>query len=355
MRVNSPYKLWGAKLSKPWKPSIAAFLNGGKEKELKDALRINWFDFYPEDKMEIFHFLHLAHQYKLFLYFFAIDLQSQITDLPWISFLQILETEQINIPETHFEEMIRNFKKQQLISSKASTKEDVISELKEKRRFRFLQRVTKHKQELIASARIAETEQLMEQHITYMNELKKIAPKEFRLKSLISDQEKRKAEQIIRNRVNRSLSDHHEDSQVLDREELELINKIKQQAGDFLKTKQANPSDIAYLFRTLGDGKAAVDFIYQNEDESKKDWQLLDYLFNGKQYVALLDHCQMLKDKYSEKPDALFSISYAESIAYWELGEKEKAYDLMKQISSMRPNFKSASETLAQWGEDGFE
>ncbi len=342
-------------MSKPWKPSIATFLNGGKEKDLKDALRKDWFDFYPEDKMEIFHFLHLAKQYKLFLYFFAIDLQSQITDLPWISFLQILETENINVPDTHFDEMVRNFKKQQLISNKASTKEQVIKELKTRRRFRFLQRVTKHKQELIASARIAESEQLMEQHMTYMNELKKISPSEFRLKSLISERDKRKAEQIIRSRMTRKSSSAPEDSQILDKEELELINKLKEQASDFLKNKKVNPEDFAYLFRTLGDGKLAVDFIYQNKDEGKKDWQLLDYLFNGKQYVALLDHCQRLKDKYSEKPDALFSISYAESIAYWELGEKERAFDLMKQISSMRPNFKSASETLAQWREDGFE
>ncbi len=342
-------------MSKPWKPSIATFLNGGKEKDLKDALRKDWFDFYPEDKMEIFHFLHLAKQYKLFLYFFAIDLQSQITDLPWISFLQILDTEKINIPDSHFDEMIRNFKKQQLISNKASSKEQVIKELKARRRFRFLQRVTKHKQELIASARIAESEQLMEQHMTYMNELKKISPSEFRLKSLISDRDKRKAEQIIRSRMTRKSSSLHEDSQILDKEEMELINRLKEQASGFLKNKKVNPEDFAYLFRTLGDGKLAVDFIYQNQDEGKKDWQLLDYLFNGKQYVALLDHCQTLKEKYSEKPDALFSISYAESIAYWELGEKERAFDLMKQISSMRPNFKSASETLAQWREDGFE
>jgi hypothetical protein len=155
--------------------------------------------------------------------------------------------------------------------------------------------------------------------------------------------------------MTRKSSSAPEDSQILDKEELELINKLKEQASDFLKNKKVNPEDFAYLFRTLGDGKLAVDFIYQNKDEGKKDWQLLDYLFNGKQYVALLDHCQRLKDKYSEKPDALFSISYAESIAYWELGEKERAFDLMKQISSMRPNFKSASETLAQWREDGFE
>ncbi len=342
-------------MSNTWKLSILNFLNDENEKHLKDTLRKNWFDYYPEEKIEIFHFLFKAKQNKLFLYFFAIDLQSQIIDLPWIPFFTILKDSHIALPDAHFQEIIKSFRKQKIISSKAFTLEQVIKEFLSKKRFRFLQRLTQYKQELIASARIAESERLMDQHMEYMNILKKISPSEFRIKGLITDQEKRKAERILRNRVNRTPESNSESPELNNEEEIALLKQINKQAKKFLKTQQALPSDFAYLFRSFGENKMAVEFIYKNKDFIKKDWQLLDYLFNGKQYVELLDHCQLLKQKYSEKPDALFSISYAESIAYWELGEKERAFDLMKQISSMRPNFKSASETLAQWKEDGFE
>ncbi len=342
-------------MSTVWKQAIKDFLRTKNEKDLRTHLRKEWIDIYPEQKEEIYNFLYLARQHKLFLYLFAVDLQSHILDIPWIQALSILTHSRVSVSSDLFDEMVDNFKKQKFVSRHPTSMTDLITELKVKDRQRFMQKMLRTKQELMASARIAQSERLMEQHVQYMNELKKIFPNEFNVASLITDQEKKKAGQILaKNSKNRRIHKINETPPV-SQDEQALLKVLSKQAEDYLKANKAKPSDLAFLFRSMGENQKAIEFIYQNSDEEKKDWQLLDYLFSGEQYVSLLDHCQILKKKYAQYPDALFSISYAESVAYWELGEKDVALELMKQIASMRPDFKSASEILAQWQEESFE
>ena len=342
-------------MSGVWKLAIKNFLAKNDEKELRVQLRKEWIDLYPEEKDQIYNFLFHARQHKLFIYLFAVDLQSQIVEIPWVQALSILTRNRISISEEFFKEFAYNFKKQKLIAYNPKTMTDMINDLKKKNQQAFMQKVRKMKQELIASARIAKSERLMDQYVAYMNELRQISPNEYKVSHIITDQEKQRAMRTISKLSRRREGTRSEAQRISSDEEQFVLEQISKQADELIKSKKVRPSDFAFLFRTLGDHKKAIDFVYQNTNEELKDWQLLDYLFNGKQYVSLLEHCQKLKKKYAQYPDALFSVSYAESVAYWELGEKDKALDLMGQIAAMRPDFKSASETLAQWKEESFE
>lgn len=342
-------------MSTMWKEAIKNFLNDPDERTLRSQLRTEWVDIYPEEKDQIYRFLFHGRQHKLFIYLFAVDLQSQIIDLPWVLALKILTKHRVTIEDQLFNEIILNLKRQKLIGEDAKSITELISLLNNKARQNFLQRVLKTKQELIASARIAQSEQLIDQHVHYMNELKKISPHEYNVSGLISERDKQRADRIISKSLKRRSLANPQQNLSVSLEEEKIVSQLATQAKDFLLTKNVKATDLAFLFRSFGDHKKAIDFISQNESVEKKDWQLLDYLFAGKQFVSLLDHCQNLKEKYSQYPDALFAISYAESVAYWELGEKERAIDIMKQIASMRPDYKSATETLAQWKEDSFE
>lgn len=342
-------------MSTTWKQSVTLFLNQGDSKKLKSDLRRDWIDIFPEDKMEIYRFLFHAHQDPIFVSLFLTDLQSQAIDLPWLLFVKLLERHQVKIPDEHFAELVKKLRRQQIINEKVKTFPELCQELMDKRNYQFMQNVQRQKQELLASARIAESEQLVDQQVFYLNELKKISPKDFNVSSLIWDRQKQNASRILERR-NRSHSLEESDTSAsFDDEQLALLERLKSQADAMLERDRSLSSDFAYMFRGLGDFKNAVDFVYLNEDIDQKDWQLLDFLFSGKQYLGLLDHCSYLKSKYSGEPDFLFSVSYAEAIAYWQLGEKSKAMDLMEQITSMRPDFKTASETLARWKEDYFE
>ncbi len=338
-----------------WKHTLITFLSDRNEKNLKVGIRQEWFSLYPEEKEEIYKFLYFTNQHKLFLYFFAIDLQSHANDLPWLYFSKLIELVELPFHSKILLEIVQALRQQREIQLDSSDIKNIIKKIKQKDRYDYLQMVSKRKQELLASARIAQSEGLLAQQADYIRELKKISPKEYKENILISSQDKQKANAAIA-KIKRRRQQNKESSKFdFSEEELEIITNIHKQAEHMLKQGKGKANDFAFLFRSLGDLGKAIEFITSGEENDDKDWILLDYLTEGGQHLAVLDLCHRLKEKYSHNPDSLFSIYYSESISYWELGEKEKALNLMSQISSMRPNFKSANEILAQWQEDSFE
>jgi hypothetical protein len=337
-----------------WKDTIQAFLNDLNEKNLKVGLRQDWFSIYPEEKEEVYRFLYFSKQHKLFVYLFAIDIQSQVSDLPWTYFLKIIEIHKLKVNSKLGIEILAALKKQRLIHLEQFDSKALITEIKKRDRQDFIHNLLKRKQELMASARIAESERLFEQQMEYMEELKKIAPKEYNVQTLISSRDKERADFIIEKRARKKRQEEREGA-TISAEEKKILGLIEKQAERLVKDGKAKGSDMAYLLRSMGDFPKAIRFIDSSADDIKKNWRLLEYLLEGRQYLSLLDLCMELKSSFSQDPDAQFTISYAEAIAYWELGEKDAALDLMSQISSMRPNFKSAAEILTRWQEESVE
>lgn len=338
-----------------WKESITEFVSDHNEKKLRAALRKNWSDLYPEDKQKIYHFLYIAKQHKIFMYLFAIDFQSQEFDLPWLETLNIFVAQKVKVSKPILQELASNLYHLGLIGQQTNDLESLLQGLEDQREKLNRERFEARKQELLESAKIAKAEDLLDQHYKYMIELQSMAPNDFNLKTLTTKREQERAEKVISRSLKNRTAPLPNEQVALSSLEWEIAQRIDQQAQAFLAQNKANASDLAYLFRSFGLHQQAIEFTYKNGNEVQRDWQLLEYLFSGKQYLSLLDHCHGLKKKYAEFPDSLFSIAYAEAVAYWELGERNKAVDLMTQISTMRPNFKSATEILAQWKEESFE
>jgi hypothetical protein len=340
-------------LSIEWKRTIRDFLNDHNEKQLRQYLRENWLEIYPEEKEEIYNFLFHAQLIKLFFYLLSIDLQNQNLEIPWDKTLFLLNEHKTTLPKEFFSELVKQFQKHKKMDASPDNLPLLLSALRQRERQIFMEKIQKRKKELLESARIAQSEQLMDQHLHYMNELKKIFPLEYKVSHLVSKQEKKRAERIISKSAQKNIT--RSKPRFSDDEEKKVLDQLTPQAEKLLGNKKIDPADLAYLFRTMDQHRMAIDFVQESHELDKKDWRLLDYLLTGQQYIALLQHCQDLKTKYNNEPDALFAISYSESIAYWELGEKQKAFTLMDQIAAMRPHFKSANEILSQWKEEGFE
>ena len=88
-----------------WKQAIKTFLLDQNEKDLKVVLRKEWIDIYPEEKTEIYNFLYHGNQHKLFIYLFAVDLQSQIMELPWVKALSIVVKNRVPVSDDFVNEL----------------------------------------------------------------------------------------------------------------------------------------------------------------------------------------------------------------------------------------------------------
>ena len=155
---------------------------------------------------------------------------------------------------------------------------------------------------------------------------------------------------IIRIKKKKSTKHNH-----LNEEEKKILEHISQQTDKYFQKDHKLANDFSIMFRNFGEFNKSIDYILENDDGVGRDWQLLDLYLIARQHINLLSHCEMMKSKYSDQPNALFSISYDEALGYWELGERNKAIQLMSQIASMKPDFKSASEILIEWREESID
>ena len=347
-----------------WKNELIEFFKKDNPETLKTNLCRLWPEIHPEDREDIYRFLFVSGQHSLFVSFFSIDLKNQKTDSSWMWFLEIINIHKIPFPEDFLEEVVQSFKMQESANEGLSAEEDfsingLIKFLKKKQRDEYSLKIQKLKEEIYESIKIAESERLEDQITHYLNELKKISPDSFESSSTLRTKEREQVQRVLKKlkarkrKVKRSFKRVKYDEPK--EEEKNLMKSIEHQVRLYHSQGKAKASDFAYLLRSLGETSLSVDFMHKEKDNCQKDWLLLDYLFFGDQYLSILDHCDFLKEKYANEPDALFPVFYAEALAFWELGEKERALDIMSQISQIRPSFKSASKILSQWKEELFE
>ena len=338
----------------PWKVVIVRYLRSPETENLQNELAGLWPEIHPDDKQHIYQFLYLSRQWRTFIYFFIKDISEGSQKFPWLLFLTLIYQSKIELPQKHNETVKQGLRRQKLRLKEVVSLKDTIQRLMTKKRYAFLQEVQEKKQELLSSAKIARSEQLYEKQVDYLNQLKLIFPSDDSVKQIISEREKFNAEQAFA-KLSRIKKKKTKKRVTLSEEEKSLLHEIKTQAKAFYKKDSRLANDFSIMFRNFGDYTSSIHFIQKGENEVGRDWQLLDLYLIGRQHVDLLTHCDMMKIKYANQPNALFSISYAEALAYWELGEKSKAIQLMSQIASMKPDFKSANEILTQWKEESVD
>ncbi len=339
-----------------WKTALISYLKNRDAKGLRDQLKKIWSDLYPEDKETAYRFLLQARQYRTFIYLWVIDLQNQASDLPWILSLTLLEKHKIQISQETQKELEAICFPGEMYLSEENKSSTFLSRLIDLKRKNHQFNLNKKRNEILSSAEIAKSERLEHQYAEYMKELNKIYPNQYSTKKIISSIERNQAEKVLqKNSRKKKTAEYSPEKDQNTQEEKIWLQSIKNQAIEFLKNDKKLAGDFAFLMRSFGDNQSALEFIEQTEEGAQKNWQLLDYLSSGEQSLILLQHCEKLKKIYANKPDALFSILYAQSQAFWKLGEKEKATQVMEQISLMRPDFKSVDQILRTWKEDSFD
>ena len=334
-----------------WRIIALKFLRDKKGKTLRNQFIDIWEDLPPEEKRDAFIFLFQARQWKFFSELFLAELREGNPNLHWEFLLTAFEQKSLKFPELHRITLQKVLKKSKVSVKEFDTLKDIIEAIVTKKKYIFLQNVQHRKQELLASAKIAQSERLFDQQMSYLNKLKALFPKDINIRENIYEREKVNAEKIL-NRAQRTTKDFSKKDDEQIKQEKALIRDLKEQAHLWVQEKKGSSQDLAVMFRQFGYINEGMDFLDSIEDSEKKDWFIIDFLFNAKQYITLLSHCEQLKYKYAQHPDSLFSISYTEALAYWELGEKYKAIDLMQQIAQMKPDFKSATELLIHWQDE---
>lgn len=81
-------------------------------------------------------------------------------------------------------------------------------------------------------------------------------------------------------------------------------------------------------------------------------WLRLELLLRCRRYLDLLHQLQALEIELAHDPESTFEVLYLRAQAYWGLGQKSKAIEILESIATSRPQYRSTTLLLSEWKEE---
>lgn len=132
----------------------------------------------------------------------------------------------------------------------------------------------------------------------------------------------------------------------------ELIEQIFLSASDQLKSNPQHSIDLAIMFYLMEFPKEALDILDRSEDSESKDWLKVELLLENRRFVDALEFIRILERKYASDPDMTFASSFARARAFWGLGQKATAQNLLRSILNVRPDYRHTHSLLLEWRDE---
>ena len=126
---------------------------------------------------------------------------------------------------------------------------------------------------------------------------------------------------------------------------VESMNRVSQQNPQFCY-------DLALAFVFMGYPKNGAWILRQSLSSIPERWLYLELLVSSHQYPEALGMISAWEPQCSNKPSMAYALIYLKAQCYYGLGQKEKGKKLLSSIASVRPDYRLASQRLAQWGNE---
>lgn len=105
-----------------------------------------------------------------------------------------------------------------------------------------------------------------------------------------------------------------------------------------------------YFFIFIEDYVHALDLMIKCPPSRSKDWLHLDLLLLNRKYATALAYIHEELEPIYQAESSFYSAKiYYVSQCFWELGERRKALELMKNLTDVHPDYRLASSFLKEW------
>lgn len=108
-------------------------------------------------------------------------------------------------------------------------------------------------------------------------------------------------------------------------------------------------NDMIIILFSTGYTHLAIEFLEGRLNTDERQWIYLDLLLEDEQYLKCLNFIEQTFLQTHPNSETAFALNYAKAQAYYGLKEYEKAKIIMKDLVSLRPQYRSAKALLSQW------
>lgn len=210
------------------------------------------------------------------------------------------------------------------------------------------------KTKLIAQLNHNRTYQLTEQEEQTLQQLVKLFPQDTEVKLLHQAHLEKKADEIlVRARAPVSKRYTKKIIEPVNKETEEFIEKIEHNLMNLAGRLQSEAPEQIYNLTLLALQFNLYDLSLSLINSAPKtfasEWLKAEILFEASRFLDLLKHIEMIERTMTTTPEATYGALYLKAQAYYGLGQKEMAIQLLETLSSKVNSYRSTEALIHEW------
>lgn len=107
--------------------------------------------------------------------------------------------------------------------------------------------------------------------------------------------------------------------------------------------------DFALMCCFCEDWVWALHMINQADPSQARDWLELEILLKLKRYVDVLQALVVIETRWAGEAETFFATAYIRAQAFYGLGQKQKAFEVLESLLASRPLYRQGVELLNLW------
>ncbi len=319
-------------------------------KKLLKKLKI---DNTPEAFLAVCQFMYQSGLYDLLIKT-TIDRLKNREVIQWGLIIEILESNKIKIPKEKRAFFIKGIMEQNqialmLTSHKWDKYFPKLVSMKSKQVTQIRKKNNPYASKLKEDLKFIRAQGILKKEGEILKELKKIDPENPELHDEWLKFREKWGRQIILNKktsmLNKSIISAAPSSEKEKKQAEQIAHSIK----TVLQDTPGKSYDMALLFSFIGYPHLAIHILKDHIHDISSQWLYLDLLLQSEFYVNCLSFVDMMEVQYSEDPETVFALTYIRAKAYYGLGRKKQAKDILSDLLKVRPNYRLTHHILKQW------
>lgn len=224
---------------------------------------------------------------------------------------------------------------------------DEVEDLKEKARDELQAKIKSIRTLLYEELQTWKSQRLREQELKVLARLKKKFPQDMDIEHDQKVFRENQALEKLQNRIRSKRSQTRSLELPFANESLpEGLKQALQKAGE------ENPErfyDLAIFCCFVEDWNWAFHMVRQAPESKNRDWLEVEILIKLERFVDVLQALITLETRWAQDPETFFGTAYARAQAFYGLGKKERALEVLESLMASRPTYRQAAELLALW------
>jgi hypothetical protein len=302
-------------------------------------------------KLTAQRFLQLTPEWTLW----KRDLEPWLRSLPewpWPVILNWISHQKLSVTLQEKELIKKSLEKQKqmLCLAKSTSLQSLfveVEELKVQARSEMRARIQGLRALLFEELQTWKSQRLREQELKVLARLKKKFPQDLDIEN---EQKVFKENQALEKMQSRMRDQrNHVKSLNLPQEKSELPEGLRSSLQEVGQLHISEFYNLALFCCFVEDWEWALKMVYQAEPSEARDWLEVEIGLKLHRYVDVLQGVTAIEHRWAQSPETFFGTSYIKAQAYYGLGKKEKALEILETLLATRPQFRQAHELIQLW------